>query len=1080
MKSSVAHMYKLKDNRSFQDIFNILKSHDEKVYCRYIDPENGLEKNETYGEMALRSEVTAFTLQKVFEKIPKGTFIGIHFDNCPDWPVIYWGILMAGYNPILLDFRATRETLESIIEESAAGAIITETFTSDSVLVIDREYLMDHLKTPDKDWKPRWGDYLAYCTSGTTAQSRIYVYDGRAVAGNLYHSAGTFEKSPFLMWDNEVRILAFLPFYHIFGFIAILNMYAVCGSTFIYIPDRAPESVLETSRRFGVTHIPSVPLMWNNIIKKVLAEVAKASPVKRAVFKAMVNLSLAVQTVSPVKGQKFACRKLFKSLHEKLLGTAIHSVAYGGAYLSPENNRLLTAFGLPIKGGYGMTETGIICAEAGDDRKRRMSGSTGIPCIEAAVQTADNSKQYTGTGELHLRGDIMHIGRLKDGKLIASLIDEEGWFATGDIARIESDGRLFCMGRSKDTIVLASGENVYPDELEDHFLNVAGIDEYTIFGLKSDNANEKIVMLLNISREMQNDRDLKKISNEIHTVNNRLPGYKRVQEFYVSKQALPITTSMKTQRNKVITAIENNEWPMYPLDEPGENLATESADKVEYVIDPNILEKVRELFGEILSKSPGSIGDEDHFINKLGGDSLDAITLANELEKKFKIFIPDTVLLQCTNVKELATEIDKQVHNRSHGPATNQPLTEQEPVTDFTESDEYRAFQTLLSMSDYNPYFKKHDSVVKDTSVIDGKDILNFASYNYCGLSGHPETVKAGIDALEKYGSSASGSRLLTGDKTLYQQLEDELAKWKQTEAAIVLVSGHATNVTFVGNFCDENDLIVYDALSHNSIDQGCRLSKSPSKAFPHNDFQALENILESQRKYYRKVLIIVEGAYSMDGDIAPIDEFVRIKKKYGAFLMVDEAHSVAVIGKTGKGVDEHFNLAPDDVDIKMGTLSKGIGSCGGYLAANKSIIEYLKYNLPGFVFSVGITPANAAVALKSIELLQRDHSMIEQLQRNIKTFVDRARKHNFDICLAGETAIIPIMVGDEFHAMNICRILQEKGVFVVPAVYPAVPRGQSRLRFCVTSDHTEEQIHFALDTLNEVAKEVGMKRMEN
>ncbi|MFW5770523.1 MAG: aminotransferase class I/II-fold pyridoxal phosphate-dependent enzyme, partial [Spirochaetota bacterium] len=236
-----------------------------------------------------------------------------------------------------------------------------------------------------------------------------------------------------------------------------------------------------------------------------------------------------------------------------------------------------------------------------------------------------------------------------------------------------------------------------------------------------------------------------------------------------------------------------------------------------------------------------------------------------------------------------------------------------------------------------------------------------------------------------------------------------------------------------------------------------------------HNDYNALENILESQRKYYRKVLIIIEGVYSMDGDIAPVPEFVRLKKKYGAFLMVDEAHSAGVIGATGKGVDEHFNLEPDDVDIKMGTLSKGIGSCGGYIAGKKALVEYLRYNLPGFVFSVGITPANAAVALTSIRLLQKDSGMVQQLQKNIKTFVDQARKHEFDICLAGETAIIPIHVGDEFEAMQICRNLQERGVFVAPAIYPAVARGQARLRFCVTSDHKEEQIHYALDTLKEV-----------
>ena len=213
-----------------------------------------------------------------------------------------------------------------------------------------------------------------------------------------------------------------------------------------------------------------------------------------------------------------------------------------------------------------------------------------------------------------------------------------------------------------------------------------------------------------------------------------------------------------------------------------------------------------------------------------------------------------------------------------------------------------------------------------------------------------------------------------------------------------------------------------------------------------------------------------------MDGDIANVPAFVELKKKYGCFLMVDEAHSACVIGKTGGGVDEYFGLTRGDVDIKMGTLSKGLGTCGGYLAGPKVIIDYLRYNLPGFVFSVGISPPLAAGTLQAIRLLRQDPTIIQSLENAINTFVREAHKRHLNTCLAGHTAIIPILVGSDENAFLLSNMLRHKGVFVPPAVFPAVPKGKARLRFCVVSEHKEEQIVKALDSLVEAAEEAGIQ----
>ncbi len=406
--------------------------------------------------------------------------------------------------------------------------------------------------------------------------------------------------------------------------------------------------------------------------------------------------------------------------------------------------------------------------------------------------------------------------------------------------------------------------------------------------------------------------------------------------------------------------------------------------------------------------------------------------------------------------------------------AQDTPVT---PFTRFEDTPEFHAYeeryQTLIG--DHNPYFIIHDSPLTDRSFMDGQWVLNFGSYNYAGMSGRKEVEDAAIDAIRRYGTSASGSRLLAGEKTLSRDLEKALAEWKHAEDALVLVGGHSTNVTFVGNFAGPGDLILYDSYIHNSVAEGCRLSHATARPFPHNDPEALDRILATRRSRFAKVLICIEGVYSMDGDIAPVPDFIRLKEKYGCFLMVDEAHSTCVIGETGGGVDEYFGLKGNEIDIKMGTLSKGLGACGGYLCGSRSLIEYQRWLLPGFVFSVGISPPLAAAALESIRLIRSDPSIMANLRRNIACFMEEAGRHGFNTCLAGKTAILPVLVGGDTEAGDLSIALRRKGVFVPPAVYPAVPRGQSRLRFCVTAAHRPEQIAEALDKLAESAAELGI-----
>ncbi|MCL4146388.1 UNVERIFIED_CONTAM: hypothetical protein GTU68_021197 [Idotea baltica] len=279
-----------------------------------------------------------------------------------------------------------------------------------------------------------------------------------------------------------------------------------------------------------------------------------------------------------------------------------------------------------------------------------------------------------------------------------------------------------------------------------------------------------------------------------------------------------------------------------------------------------------------------------------------------------------------------------------------------------------------------NPFFRPHDGLAAGTSVIDGRDYDNFASYNYLGLNGHPQINAAAKAFVDQYGTSVSASRIVAGERPFHAELEAALARIHGVESSIVMVSGHATNVTSIGHLMHKGDLVLTDAFVHNSIAEGVRLSGATRMNFPHDDLDALEKMLADHRHKFDKVLIVVEGLYSMDGDFPDLKRIVKLKQSYDAWLMVDEAHSIGVLGKTG------------EVEIWMGTLSKTFSSCGGYIAGSKVLCDYLKVSAPGFVFSVGLSAALAGAAIASAELLEKEPERVQRLQENGALFLKLAK----------------------------------------------------------------------------------------
>ncbi|WP_174274979.1 aminotransferase class I/II-fold pyridoxal phosphate-dependent enzyme [Sphingomonas bacterium] len=358
-----------------------------------------------------------------------------------------------------------------------------------------------------------------------------------------------------------------------------------------------------------------------------------------------------------------------------------------------------------------------------------------------------------------------------------------------------------------------------------------------------------------------------------------------------------------------------------------------------------------------------------------------------------------------------------------------------------------------------NPYFRPHEGVAGATTIIDGHSYDNFVSYNYLGLNGDPRVNHAAKEAIDRYGTSVSASRIVSGERPIHRGLERALADVYQAEDCVALVSGHATNVTVIGHLVDREDLVIHDALSHNSIVQGALMSGAKRIVFPHNDLAELDRMLAQSRSAAKRALIVVEGHYSMDGDVPDLARLVTIAKRHRAHLMVDEAHSLGVLGARGHGIFEAAGVDPREIDVWMGTLSKTLSGCGGYIAGSAALIDYLRYSAPGFVYSVGLPPPIAAAALASLEAMGAEPERVARLRANGARFLAAARSHGLDTGPSIGTAIVPIMTGSSIVAARAADALFKQGINVQPIIYPAVPEQGARLRFFISSLHEPDQL---------------------
>ena len=358
------------------------------------------------------------------------------------------------------------------------------------------------------------------------------------------------------------------------------------------------------------------------------------------------------------------------------------------------------------------------------------------------------------------------------------------------------------------------------------------------------------------------------------------------------------------------------------------------------------------------------------------------------------------------------------------------------------------------------------------TVLVDGREMSMFASYSYLGLIGHPRINAAALKAIEKFGTGTHGVRSLAGTLKLHGEMESTIAEFKGTDDAVTFSSGYVTNLTAISSLVGRHDYVFSDKLNHASIVDGCLMSGSKFLRFRHNDMEDLEARLKEAPSQAAK-LVICDAVFSMDGDIIDLPSVVELCRKYDAWLMVDEAHSIGVLGKTGRGIEEHFNME-GVIDIKMGTLSKTIPSVGGYIAGSADLIKYLRHQSRAYIFSAALPPAQAAAAMEAFRVILEEPWRVAKLRDNTKLFIDGLQERGFDT-MKTETAIVPLLCGADEKAFVMTREAHKRDLFVLPVISPAVPEGLARLRTTVTAGHEPDEIERALDILEQVGKEVGV-----
>ncbi len=944
---------------------------------------------------------------------------------------------------------------------------------------------------------------LIQYTSGSTGSPKGVMLTQSNVMANCRMITESFQ----VRTDDQA--VSWLPLYHDMGLIGgIVNpLFLGCCSTlmsplaFLTKPIRWLQAV--SNFKANVTGGPN--FAYSLCVERIDEEMCEGLDLS--------HWKLAFNGAEPVRSdvmerftKKFAPYGFQQKVHFPCYGMAETTLLVTGA--DPHREPLLVDFVAKDLERYVVK----VAREEDDQPKRRLVGC-GRPIGQEEVIIVDHetcSLSAPGTiGEIWVNSPSVGVGYWQKPSetaetFHATLADDPSgtqFLRTGDLGFFH-EGELFVSGRLKDMIIV-HGVNRYPQDIEatveqcSEHLKPAGA---AAFAFERD---DKELLAVVCEVERKHDIDWNKVIQAVRstvTSEHELPPDAVI---LVRSSSIPKTSSGKIQRAACRKYFQENsllvvaDWYAWKQNETLQTETADQTDELSILSSDSNDESIQDI-AAIVIKTVKSVARErgknlnlnTNIVVDLGLDSLERMGIASHLEETFGGSFPTEVLQEIETIREISQAIvthigTKPVNHPVQSTVSNvrsrkfQSLDEL-PSSFYTieEMPEYLRFSRTRSLmigtGSRNPFFSVHDGVIADTTKIDGRTLVSYSSYNYLGLSGHPKVSESAKAAIDGFGTSVSASRIVSGEKTIHQELEREICDFLSVEDVITFPGGHATNETVLGHLVSAGDLVLHDSLAHNSLIQGAELSGARRRSFEHNDWQQLDEILSEIRTEYRRVIIVIEGLYSMDGDYPDLPKFVEVKKRHRCWLYLDEAHSMGTLGATGRGLSELYNVPRSDIEAWMGTMSKSFASCGGFVAGSKNLIQYLRYTTPGYVYAAGMPPANVGAALGALRQLRIEPERVGRLLRNSQLFLNLAKEAGLDTGMSHDSPIIPIIVGDSLKSLQLSEELFFKGVNAQPIMYPAVEEARARVRFFMTAAHSEQQIRDTVKILAEAVRKIA------
>lgn len=586
----------------------------------------------TYKEYKEKCYKFADSINNSLKDVEKGSFVALKATNSPKWTFVFWGLVIAGYKPILINPITLRKDTNYLLEQAGAKAIISD---KSEDYIVKNLLLEDIVESNSKIAEPIWENEIAFCTSGTTGKSRIFVYNGFNISNQIYAAWIMPFTNGDICYDRDLRLISIIPFSHIFGFVAIFLWYTFFGRTIVFPTSNAPEDLVSCCKETKISHIFAVPLFWNRVTSSFKDAISKESQKKQKLVKNMALLNNGY--ITKAEAGLAAFKFVHKAVQNKVLGSHVKFCISGGSAISKDVLETINGLGYPLFNGYGMTEIGVTSVELSPDPIQRNKGSIG--------------KQLTGVEYSYLNGELLvksgqiHCATLVDGERRPTEVDEKGYFHTGDIAS-DVDGSFYIRGKSKDVIIGPNGENIYPDEIEILFKDLQNVDNYSVVGISS-NTGDIVTLVLQINKKLDKD-SIQNLQEQINSINSSLPLAMQIQDFLLSTTSLPINPSMKVMRYQLVDDIKNRPETFIRLN--ASHIQTfDDFDKDEVA---KVSNHVAEIFADILNIPEKQIGRDSHFMIDLGGDSFIYMSIIASIESEFEMQIPTEMIGRLNTVNE--------------------------------------------------------------------------------------------------------------------------------------------------------------------------------------------------------------------------------------------------------------------------------------------------------------------------------------------------------------------------------------------------------------------------------------------